>query len=138
MFFDGAWIFGGWGVVDWGRKSCLGLAEILSFSSRFFSHLNQIWFKCETPLLFFLITFIEYRNSHPQMFFKIGVPQACNFTKKRLQGRCFPVKLVTFLRTLFFKEHLQWLLLCILYIHDVIHNLSRRNKGYNDIYKKDQ
>ena len=40
-----------------GRKSYLGLAEIVSFSSRFFSHLNQILFKCKTRLLFFLIIF---------------------------------------------------------------------------------
>ena len=30
---------------------------------------------------------------------------------KRLQQRCFPVKFVKFLRTTFFAEHLQWLLL---------------------------
>ena len=41
-----------WG---WSRKSYLGPAEMVSFSSRSFSHLNQIWFKCETPPLFFLI-----------------------------------------------------------------------------------
>ena len=57
FFFGGAWIFGGWGVVGWGRKSYLGPAEIVSFSSRSFSHLNQLWFKCKTPLLFFLIIF---------------------------------------------------------------------------------
>ena len=45
------WIFGGWGVVGWGRKSYLGPAEIVSFSSQSFSHLKQIWFKCEIPLL---------------------------------------------------------------------------------------
>ena len=42
---------------EWGRKSYLGPAEIVSFSNRSFSHLNQIWFKCETRLLFFLIIF---------------------------------------------------------------------------------
>ena len=41
---------GWWGEAE---KSDLGSDEILSFSSRYFSHLNQIWFKCETPLLFF-------------------------------------------------------------------------------------
>ena len=35
----------------------------------------------------------------------------CNFIKKRLQHRLFPVKFATFLRTPCFKEHLQWLLL---------------------------
>ena len=34
MFSGDALIVGGWGVVGWGRKSYLGLAEIGSFSSR--------------------------------------------------------------------------------------------------------
>ena len=74
MFFGGAWIFGGWGAVGWGCKSYLGPAEIVSFSSRSFSYLNQIWFKCETRLLFFL-NFITYHliSSRPQIFFKIGI-----------------------------------------------------------------
>ena len=50
------------------------------------------------------------RSSHSQMFFKIGVlKKFANFTRKY---RCFPVKLANFLRTPFFIEHLQWLLLC--------------------------
>ena len=57
MFFEGAWIFRGWEMVGWGRKSYLGPTEIASFSSRSFWHLNQIWFKYETPLLFLLIIF---------------------------------------------------------------------------------
>ena len=32
--------------------------------------------------------------------------QACNFIKKRLQHRCFHMKLTKLLRTTFFKEHL--------------------------------
>ena len=59
------------------------------------------------------------------MFFNIDVPQAGNFIKKRLQHRCFPVKLAKFLRTPFLKEHLRWLLLYMLYTHDVTWNLSR-------------
>ena len=62
-------------------------------------------------------------SSRPQMFFKIGVRKIlliwqenicvwvffaglrdCNFIKKRLQHRCFPVKLAKFLRTPFFKN----------------------------------
>ena len=35
----------------------------------------------------------------------------CNFNKRRLQHRCFTVKFVEFLRTLFLTEHLRWLLL---------------------------
>ena len=56
-FFDSAWIFGGWEVVEWGRKSYVGQAEIVFFSSWSFSHLNQILCKCKTPLLFFVIIF---------------------------------------------------------------------------------
>ena len=105
MFFGGAWIFGRWGVVGWGRKSYLGPAEIISLSSRSFSHLSQIWCKCETPFLFF----------RPQMFFKVGVRKnLANFGMqlylKATPRRCFPVKLAKFLRTSFFKEHLWWLL----------------------------
>ena len=68
------------------------------------------------------------------MFFKIGVRknftnftgkhlcwslfliklQACNFLKKRLQHRDFPVKFVKFLKTSFFTDHLRWLLLLFL------------------------
>ena len=52
------------------------------------------------------------------MFFKISVlknrcPQTCNFIKKRLQHRCFPVKLGKFLRTPFLTEYLRWLLLIL-------------------------
>ena len=57
LLFDGAWIFGGWGAVGWGCNSYLGPAEIVSFSNRSFSNLNPICFKCETPLLYFLIIF---------------------------------------------------------------------------------
>ena len=62
------------------------------------------------------------RNSRWQMFFKIGAREslaiftekrlkACDFIKKRLQHRCFPVNIAKFLRTAFFIEHLWWLLL---------------------------
>ena len=40
------------------------------------------------------------RDSRSQMIFKIGV--YCNFNKKRLQHRCFPVKTTKFLPTAFF------------------------------------
>ena len=35
----------------------------------------------------------------------------CNFIKKRLQHRRFPVNIAKFLMTLFFTEHRRWLLL---------------------------
>ena len=123
LFFGSAWISDGWGAVGWGCKSYLGPGEIVSFFILSFSHLNQIWFKCEIPLLFFLIMFYyaHLMSSRPQMFFKIGVRKilliwqenicvgvflnkvaglrAYNFIKKWLQHRCVPVKVKTFLRT---------------------------------------
>ena len=63
----------------------------------------------------------RYRSSRLQMFFKIVVLrnfeiftgkhlcwslQTCNFIKKRLQHRCFPVNISNFLRTASFIEHL--------------------------------
>ena len=69
----------------------------------------------------------KFKSSRSQMFFKIGViknfadfnwslflikfqGQACNFIKKRLQNRCFPVKFAKCLNTPFFTEHFRWLL----------------------------
>ena len=43
------------------------------------------------------------RSSRQQMF--------CNFIKKRLQHRCFPVNIAKFLRITFFIEHVCWPLL---------------------------
>ena len=47
-------------------------------------------------------------------FNKVADLQACKFIKKRHQHRCFPMKVVKFLRTPFFKEHLRWLLLFLI------------------------
>ena len=73
----------------------------------------------------------KYRGSPSQMLFKIDVLknvvnftgkhlcwslfliklQGCNFIKRKLQHRCFPVKFAKFLSTPFFTEHLWRLLL---------------------------
>ena len=45
------------------------------------------------------------------LFNKVTCFQACNFIKKNLQYRCFPVNITKFLRTVFFIENLRWLLL---------------------------
>ena len=41
-------------------------------------------------------------------------PEACNFIKKRLWHRCFPVYFAKFLKTPFLTEHFRWLLLSLL------------------------
>ena len=159
LFFGGAWIFGGWGVVGWGSKSYLGPAEIVSFSTRSFSHLNQIWLKCKIPLLFFLIIF--YYISFDQQSSADVPKNFLNVTGKYLCWSLFLIKLQALrppfllkrysntggfffqiskiFKNTFFKEHLQWLLLYILYTHDVTCNRSRWNNGYNNgNYKKDE
>ena len=50
----------------------------------------------------------------PESLFLIKL-QACNFIKKRLRHRCFPVNAPKFLRTSFLTEHLRWLLVICLY-----------------------
>ena len=42
---------------------------------------------------------------------KVAGLKVCNFIKKSLQRRCFPVKFHKFLGAPFFKEHLRWLFL---------------------------
>ena len=68
---------------------------------------SQILFKIS-----FLNNFASYIRKHLcwSLFNKFGGLQACNFVKRRLQHRCFPVKFAKFLRTPFFTEHLRWLL----------------------------
>ena len=142
MFFDSAWIFGGWRVVESGRKSYLGLAEIVSFSSRSFSHLNQILFKCIAPLLFLVIIFyyvsFDQQSSAAVLQNKAAGPQACNFIIKETPTQVFFCEISKTFKNSFFKEHIRWLLLYISYTHDVACNMSRWNNGYNGIYKKDQ
>ena len=41
---------------------------------------------------------------------------ACNFIKKRLQRKCFPMKYEKFLRAVFLQNHLRWLLLKIRFL----------------------
>ena len=52
--------------------------------------------------------FASFTGKHvlESMFNKVRGLKFCNFIKKRLQHRCFPVKFVKFLRTPFFTEHL--------------------------------
>ena len=44
-------------------------------------------------------------------FKNVTAPEACNFIKKNLQHRYFPVKFAKFLRAPFFTEHLRWVFL---------------------------
>ena len=44
------------------------------------------------------------------LLIKVGL-KTCNFIKKRIQHRCFPVNDTTFSRTPFLREQFRWLLL---------------------------
>ena len=94
-------------------------------------HSVKVMSSANAPLLFTIVFRDETnRSSSSQMFFKIDVQKFrkfhrktpvleeslfnkvaglkdCNFIKKRLQHRCFPVKFANFLRTPFFTEHLR-------------------------------
>ena len=79
---------------------------------------------------------VRHKSSHSQMFFKIDVLE--NFTivtgsfnkvanlKRRLQHNCFPVNNAKFLRTAFFIEHFQCLLLKtnLAFLHCIIWDLG--------------
>ena len=45
------------------------------------------------------------------LFNKVTGLKTCNFIKKKIQPKVFPVNIATFLRTALFTEHLWWLLL---------------------------
>ena len=54
------------------------------------------------------------------LFNKVVDLEDCNFIKRRLQRRCFPVKFAKFFRT-FFTEHLLRLLLSSLSVDQILH-----------------
>ena len=64
---------------------------------------NETWDVCKSHLR-------KIRSSRSQIFFKIGVLKnfvkfrhnACNFVKKRLQHRCFPMKIAKIFKNTYF------------------------------------
>ena len=61
------------------------------------------------PSTYLQLTFSAY--TYPSLF---CITQTCNFIKKRLQYRCFPVKLAKYLRTPILKNIYERLLLVLL------------------------
>ena len=66
-------------------------------------------------------------------FDKVATLKSCNFIKKRLQHRCFPVNIAKFLRTVFFIEHHWWLLLFSAYIPHLAHLSCFINVNFSHI-----
>ena len=69
-------------------------------------------------MFFKIIVPIEFANFEGStcagiFFDKVAGPQNCNFIKKRLQHRLFPMKFAKTLRRPYFTEHLQLLLLTV-------------------------
>ena len=60
------------------------------------------------------------KHSYWSLFLiKLQAWRPATLLKKRLQYRCFPVNIPKFLRTAFFIEHLQWLLLLLYLLYSV-------------------
>ena len=69
--------------------------------------------KCSSDQVFLKFSQISQEKSSVGVSFQENYlsEKVCNFIKKRLQHRCFPVKFSKFLRKFFSTEHLWWLLL---------------------------
>ena len=61
-----------------------------------------------------LKNFGKFTGKHESLFFNKATGWGGQlYEKKRLRKRCFPVNFAKFLRTVYFIEHLRWLLLDI-------------------------
>ena len=65
------------------------------------------------------------------LFNKVVDLKVCSFIKKRLQYKCFPVKLAKILRTPSFTEHFKWFLLWFLQQNNLIVSVITINVDYN-------
>ena len=89
------WMRGGWV----GQKVLFRASWNRSFSSRSFSHLNRLWFKCKTPLLFFLIIFyyISFdQQSSADVFQNRFLKNFANSTGKHLCWSPFSISFQAF------------------------------------------
>ena len=67
-------------------------------------------------------------NTCAGVFFnKVAGCKACNFIKKRLQHRCFPVNIAKLLGKTFFIEQLLWLLLNFVVCQRILQKKYLRN-----------
>ena len=83
--------------------------------------------RCSIKKVFLKILQISQENTFVGVSFnKVVGLKACNFIKKRLQHKCFPVNNVKFFRTAYFIEHLGWLLLT--FVNDVDPHAPRKIK----------
>ena len=81
LFFGGALIIGGWGVVGLGGESCLDKVKIASFSNRDFSRINKhdtFWYVVSTGdfyvLILWAITVLDFRPL--EIYKNLGLPSS--------------------------------------------------------------
>ena len=73
---------------------------------------RQKYFQIEPTFIeMYILKSLEVRLQIPDAEANTRGLRPATLLKKRLQHRCFPVNFANFLRTPFFAEHIQWLLL---------------------------
>ena len=78
----------------------------------FFQRERERWQELEpVSVLENVAKFLEKHLCQSLFFNNVAGLRSATLLKKRLWHRCFPVNFAEFLRTLFFTEHLRWLLL---------------------------
>ena len=81
-------------------------------------HAEAVVQSCSVKKVFLEISQNSQENTCARVSFLIKLQASglspTTLLKKRLWHRCFPVNFVKFLRTLFFTNHLWWLLLCMI------------------------
>ena len=107
MFFSGALIVGGWGVVRWVKKSYLQPPEIASFSSRDFRRSNKhgtSWHAVSTGYFYVLFLWaIAVSNIRPlKIYKKLGLSlSTITFTVKSHANNHF-------YKYIYFKYYTVW------------------------------
>ena len=86
------------------------LVCILKKSSTIFRVGRSSHLRCFIKKVFLKIFKVSQENTRVGISFRQSY-KACNFNKKSLQYRCFPLKLAKFLRTPILKNSCEWLLL---------------------------
>ena len=132
MSVDGALIVGGWGVVGWCRKSCLGLklhlfqTTLLTFTFTVNSHAD-IHFHIYVYLFQILCSMksvvfirIQVKDFYIQIWFECETPLLLFLIRNMVYRK----KLFT--EKSFFLQTMQKLLTYMLYTHDVTCTLSTR------------
>ena len=103
----------------------INLNVIITFMLQLFNnnretmlHAEAIVQSCSVKKVFLEISQNSQENTCARVSFLIKLQASglspTTLLKKRFWHRCFPVNFVKFLRTLFFTNHLWWLLLCMI------------------------